>query len=206
MLSNNRIIAALHLPDSVPALISAARAVIARLAGNAAFPSPSPTLALVTGAIDDLEVAQATTHSRLRGAVTVRNEKRTQVITYLYELKAYVQHVADAGDPGEAAALIESAGMAVRKSATRPPRAFAARHGRVSGSIDLVTRAAAHRASYEWESSADGGRTWVLLPVTMQAKTTVTGLAPGSTACFRYRPVTKDGEGDWSDPVSIVVV
>jgi hypothetical protein len=45
----------------------------------------------------------------------------------------------------------------------------------------------------------------VSLPFTTQASTTVSGLTPGSTVHFRYRPVTKDGAGDWSQPVSIMV-
>ena len=33
----------------------------------------------------------------------------------------------------------------------------------------------------------------------------VTGLAPGATVQFRYRPVTKAGEGDWSQTVVLLV-
>jgi hypothetical protein len=37
----------------------------------------------------------------------------------------------------------------------------------------------------------DGGKTWITAPATLQAKTTVSDLAAGTTAQFRYRPVTK---------------
>jgi hypothetical protein len=50
-----------------------------------------------------------------------------------------------------------------------------------------------------------GGKTWVTAPATLQAKTTVAGLVPGSTAQFKYRAVTKTGEGDWSQRVSLMV-
>jgi len=53
----------------------------------------------------------------------------------------------------------------------------AARRGRVPGSIEVIAASAARRASYEWGSSTDGGKTWVSLPVTLQAKTIVTGLS-----------------------------
>jgi hypothetical protein len=33
----------------------------------------------------------------------------------------------------------------------------------------------------------------------------VSGLAPGATVQFRYRPVTKVGEGDWSQTVVLIV-
>ena len=63
------------------------------------------------------------------------------------------------------------------KSSTRHGEAFAASAG--------------HRASYEWEYSTDGGKTWVTTPVTLQAKTTILGLTAGTTVQFRHRPVTK---------------
>jgi DNA-directed RNA polymerase specialized sigma24 family protein len=53
--------------------------------------------------------------------------------------------------------------------------------------------------------SLDGGKTWVAAPSTLQAKTNVYGFAPGATVLFRFRPVTKAGEGDWSQPVSLIV-
>jgi len=84
----------------------------------------------------------------------------------------------------------------------RKPRVFSARPGHVPGSIVLIAASAARRASYEWGSSTDGGKTWVSLPVTLQAKTLVTGLSPGSVVQFRYRSVTRIGEGEWSSPVS----
>jgi hypothetical protein len=42
-------------------------------------------------------------------------------------------------------------------------------------------------------------------PCTLQAKTTLTGLPVGSTVEFRYRPVVKTGEGDWSQTVTLVI-
>jgi hypothetical protein len=33
----------------------------------------------------------------------------------------------------------------------------------------------------------------------------VMGLTPGATVVFRCRPVTKAGEGDWSQPSAIIV-
>jgi hypothetical protein len=42
-------------------------------------------------------------------------------------------------------------------------------------------------------------------PVTLQAKTTIMGLTPGATVTFRYRGVTKTGEGDWSQLITFIV-
>jgi hypothetical protein len=48
--------------------------------------------------------------------------------------------------------------------------------------------------------STDGGRTWVDLPLTTKASTTIAGLTPGSTVTLRHRVLTKTGMGDWDAP------
>jgi hypothetical protein len=196
--------AILKLPVSVPALLTYARGVVTRMTGNPAFPNPTPPLATVTQAIDDLQTAETAALARTKGAVATRNDKRAALRVRLLELRGYIQTRANAAAEN-GAALIESAGVAVRKTPTRRARAFAAKPGAVSGTAKIVTVSGGRRASYEWHYSTDGGKTWVLAPVTLQAKTTIAGLLPGTTVLFKSRTVTKAGEGDWSQPASLVV-
>lgn len=194
----------LNLPSSAPALITYARGIVMRMTANPSFPSPTPTLAAVTQAIDDLQSAETAALARTKGAATTRDDKRAALLVLLQELRGYIQVTANASvDNG--AAIIESAGVAVRKTATRRARAFAAKPGAVSGSAKVVAVSVGPRASYEWQSSVDGGKTWVTAPTTLQAKTTIAGFAPGATVQFRSRAVTKAGEGDWSQTVSLVI-
>jgi hypothetical protein len=202
--TTHRTIASLDLPTKVPALITRARAIVQSLTGNSAFPTTDPPLTTVTAAIDDLEVSETATQSKVRGAAATRNVKRTTLVTLLHQLKADVQQVADAS-PEQAPTLIQNAGLSVKKTAVRAPRVFAAKPGTVTGEVELVARSAARRASYEWETSTDGGKTWVPAPPTLQAKTVVTGLTAGSAVQFRYRAVTKTGAEDWSQPVTLLV-
>jgi hypothetical protein len=200
----HRSLASLLLPKKVPALITYAQGIVKSMTGNAAFATPSPTLASITQAINDLQTAETAVLARTKGAATTRNDKRTALLTLLQELRSYIQVQADASmDTG--AAIIESAGIAVKKTAVRAPRVFDAKPGAVSGTVKLVTNSAGHRASYEWEYSTNGGQSWVTMPTTLQAKTSLTGLTSGGTVQFRYRPVTKTGEGNWSQPVSLLV-
>jgi len=202
--NTHRTTAALKLPTAIAALISTARTIVQSMTGNGSFPAPEPALATVTAAINDLETAEVSARGRTKGAVAARNQKRAALVTLLDELKAYVQKVAD-GDPTHAPAVIESAGMNLRKAVVRVKRVFAAKAGAVSGAVELLAPSAGHRASYEWEYSTDGGKTWQLMPATLQAKTTTAGLPVGSTYAFRYRPVVRTGALDWSEPVSILI-
>ena len=68
----------------------------------------------------------------------------------------------------------------------------------------LVARAAKTRASYNWQQSSDGV-IWVDLPRTVRADAEVTGLAAGVRYSLRYRTLTKEAVGDWSDVVSVLV-
>ena len=202
--SNRRVTATLNLPHAVPALIAYAQGVVQRMTGNPSLPNPTPTIAAIGAAIADLQAAQTAALTRAKGTATVRNDKRTALVALLQQLRAYVQATADANQ-GSGAAIIESAGVAVRKTATRHARTFAATPGPVSGSAKVVAASAGQRASYEWQVSADGGKTWTAAPPTLQAKTTFSALPSGTIVAFKYRAVTRTGPGDWSATVSLLV-
>ena len=202
--TNHRSIVSLKLPTPVPALIAYAQQIVKAMTGNAAFPTPVPALTAVTTATDDLQSAQTVARTRVQGAVITRNEKKTALVVLLEQLKGYIQTTADANIEN-AASIIASSGMGVRKPVVRAPRVFGAQSGALSGTAKLFAAPAGHRASYEWQYSTDGGKTWVPASVTLQAKTTIVGLTPGASVQFRYRPVTKTGEGDWSQTLVLIV-
>jgi hypothetical protein len=196
-------LAVLALPKRINVLITYADNVVARMMGNAYFPSPSPALATVSAAITDLQNAETAALARTKGAAAIRNAKRATLISLLQQLRTYVQTVVD-GNEENAPAMIQSAGMAVKKAATRKPRVFAALAGAISGTVKLVAPSAGHRVSYAWQYSTDG-KTWIDLAMTVQARATLSGQTPGTVLQFRYRTASKTGETDWSSPVTYTV-
>jgi hypothetical protein len=199
----HRSLAVLDLPKRINVLITFADGVVTAMTGNASFPSPSPALAAVSAAITDLQTAETAALARTKGAVSTRNAKRAVLVTMLQSLRMYVQAIADANGEN-APAIIQGAGIAVKKTGVRPPRVFAALAGAVSGAVKLVAPSAGRRAFYAWQDSTDG-KTWNDLALTLQAKTILTGQTPGTVLQFRYRTVVKTGQTDWSAPVSYVV-
>ena len=107
--------------------------------------------------------------------------------------------------PENGASIIESSGLAVRKTPARAARAFTAEPGPVSGTATVTAVSAGQRTFFEWQSSSDGGKTWVSAPSSVKTKAVITGLTVGTTVQFRYRTVSKTGEGDWSQAVALVV-
>ena len=198
-------IAILAFPSKAPEAIVFTNNVIQKVTGNPNFTQPVPTLAVILAALNDLHAAQTAAVSRGKGAASIRNAKLKLLKGLLVQLRAYVQGVADAS-PENGAAIIESAGFAVRKVSPRGKRAFVAKPGPIAGSVHVTAVTAGPRSSYEWQYSLDGGKTWVAMPATIQGKTTITGLPSGTTVLFRYLVVTaKGGQGDWSAPTSVVV-
>jgi hypothetical protein len=198
--------AVLKLPEyKVPLLITYARSILRAVTGNPRFPSPQPPLATLKAAVDALEAAETATRTRMLGTVQARDDRRLALVILLGQLCNHVQATADS-DADHGASIIESAGIAVKKSRALPARVFAAKRGRVSGSVNLSAPKAGNRAGYEWAYSIDREKTWVSAPFTVRASTTVSGLEPGLMVHFRYRAVTKDGTGDWSQPVSAIIV
>jgi hypothetical protein len=195
---------ALKLPAKIGDFVTYAHNVITKVTNNPSFPNITATIAALTAALSDLQNAETAALSRTKGAATVRNEKRTVVVTLLRQLRGIVQTAADA-TPENGASIIESSGLAVRKVPARAARAFTAKPGPVSGTATVTAVSAGPRTFYEWQYSSDGGKTWVNAPSSVRTTSVLTGLPGGTTVQFRYRSVSKAGEGDWSQAVALLV-
>jgi len=205
MKSVSRALAVLKMSHRVQYLITFAQSVATAMTGNASFLSPVPTLATLEADIATLVTAETAALTRAKGAAQNRNAKRVVVKGDLERLKAYVQWVADAANPSDAAAVILSAGMSVRKVTPHAKADLAVKQGAVSGALTLTAKAAATKAAYNWQYSIDK-KTWTPLPQTLKAKTGVSGLTAATTYYFRCQALTpKGGESDWGQVVSFLV-
>jgi hypothetical protein len=185
--------------------VTHAQSVVGAMTDNPHFPAPLPALWVVSKAVSDLRTAETAALTRAQGTIDTRNDERRMLVSLLHQLRAYVQVIADA-DPRNGAFIIESAGLAVRKRPARRPRVFSAKPGAESGEVKLIAPSAGHRSAYEWEYSIDGGATWLAMAPTLQAKTSITGLTPGSSVQFKYRWVDKSGASSWSQPITMPTV
>jgi hypothetical protein len=200
----HRVLAVLNLPEHVPDQIKNGEAVQAALTNNPNFPLPDPIIAAFNDALTKYSAAETAAQTRAKGTIASRNAAKVVYVGALHALKARVQQVADA-NPEQAEAIITSTSLAVKKSALRQKQGFVAKYGATSGTVHVTAPAAGARASYEWQYSIDGGKTWVDAPNTLQAKTTISNLPVATVVEFRYRVTTKTGQGDWSLPTSLLV-
>jgi hypothetical protein len=170
------------------------------------FVTPSPTVASVTTHLNELLTAEGLAQTRAAGTAAARNLAYDVVLDDIYALQRYVQNLADtAGSTAESISIIEASGFSLKVNGVHVKPALAVKNGDVSGSVKLVAKAAAKRVSYNWQQSLSVSAPWTELPTTLQAKTMVSGLTPGAKVFLRVRPVFKDGPGNWSQSVSIIV-
>jgi hypothetical protein len=200
----HRILAALNLPTHVADELKYGESVFAGVTNNPHFPMPDPVITAFSDSLTKYGAAETAAQSRLKGTVAARNAARVVFLGAIHALKARIQSVADAS-PEQAEAIITSTTLAVKKTVTRQKQTFVVKYGPTSGTVHVVAKSAGSRASYEWQYSTDGGKTWTQVPNTLQAKTTIVGLPVATTVEFRYRVTTKTGMGDWGLPTSILV-
>lgn len=186
--------AVLKLPRRVKDIGAYTQSIITSMTGNSSFPNPSPALATVQADLDAFNASEATALTRAKGAAEARNAKLLALEDDLRHLLDYVQGVANA-DPASADAIIQSAGMAVRKVTLHAKGDIVVKQGPVSGSVKLVVKAVATRACYEWQYSTDQ-KTWTEVPPTLQSKTEIDGLTPATAYFFHFRGITKDGKDE----------
>jgi hypothetical protein len=192
------------LPTSPLKAAALARSVVTAMTGEPLFPSPSPSLTKVSDDLDALGVAEVAVLTRGYGTRATRDSLLAVVRADYGQLAAYVQAIADGSPVGEAEVVVAAAGMSYKKPSLWDTPLFRVVDGPNSGSVKLIARWAADRATYTFEYSLDG-ITWILVKLQFQCKTTLSGLTPGQTYLFRCRVATKDGLGDWCDVVSHLV-
>ncbi len=199
-----RALAVLKLPTHIADQIKLGQALQAALVSNPHFPLPDPIITAFDHALTKYNAAETVAQTRAKGTIAARNAAKVVYTSAIHALKARVQQIADA-TPDQAEAIITSTTLAVKKVTPRQKQSFVARYGATSGAVEVIAKAAAPRASYEWQYSIDGGKTWVSTPNTLQSKTTITMLPVATVVEFRVRATTKSGQGDWGLPTSLLV-
>jgi hypothetical protein len=198
-------VAILRLPRLNKPFITFAKAVHDHLKDNPSFPTPSPTLAVFAADIKAFDEAETKAATKAKGTAEIRNAKRRKVKEDLLHLRDYVQNVVEAqATVRDGASLIESAFMSVRQSSKRSRAELSAKNAEVSGTVVLDAKAVARTAAYYWQYSLDR-QTWTSVPETIQAKTVIAGLTPATKYYFRFRALTRTGETDFSQVVSLLV-
>jgi len=176
---------------------------VTMLTGNANFATPTPTLAALTDACEELVVRN--TEVLFNGGKVAFEAKRLAVVkleALLKELAGYVQALSG-GDK----AKILSAGFDVRKRAEPigmlpAPQDMEARISNFSGRIDLDWKRVPGTRIYQvWMTAGDPtlATGWTMVAVSTKTRTVIDNLTTGTFYTFRVNAVGAAGESPMSE-------
>lgn len=195
---------------SITDKIAKGRRIVAAMTNNTNFPTPTPAMADVTAAVDDLEKAFAsvqTAKSEVATRVGVQDNAHAKFDQVLTQLAGYVESVA-----GKDGTLITSAGMEMKSSPSSPtipspPQALNATAGDHEGHIELSWKAVPNARSYTIEASNDPATPtgWTQVAIATSASKTINNLTSGKRYWFRVAAVGAGGQSGWSEHATKVV-
>lgn len=196
--------------QTVPTKIENARHYVTVMTGNPNFTTPSPTLASITTAVNALETAYNAALGGGKVLTATMHDKEAILDNLLTQLGHYVEGVANGSET-----IILSAGMTVKASTgPRGTLGFVIKNGERGGEVKLSTKSQAHHA-YMWQvvldplpdesAEVDPTHTWELMAVTTKASIVKVDLEIGEKYWFRVATVGKNGQNDWSNPISKMI-
>lgn len=190
---------------SAPEQFARARQMVTAMTGNAAFPTPNPTLAHVTASIDAAEADYANAQAAKQAAITgtaVSHDSIAVMVAELQKLASHVQSVASDEQTVLSAGMFVAGAGGPLMQAT-PPGAVAATQGDHDGTMDIHYDGQKAR-SYVIEISLDPptATSWTHAAVSTKSSVTITGLTSGTRYWFRVAAVTSSGQSAWSDPAT----
>jgi hypothetical protein len=180
---------------------------------SAIFVTPNPPIASLQNQIAAVGKAQNLVLTRVVGAASARDVQLGILVGMLETGLGYTQGLADAAATyAQAAAIIEAAGLSVAAPPTRTKDVLGVTQAAPGGPVALVANVGAlagrtkKKTQFNWEYTADGGKTFIAMPSTPKCTTTLANLTPLSTYGFRVNVTDSDGiAGPWSQIVSFLV-
>lgn len=187
-------------------LLAFVRNVTALMTNNTQYPTPMPTLAVLTTSVNAFETG---VHDALDGgkiAIATRNAARVELLALMRQLAAYVQASCNA----DLLALIGSGFDAVRAPspvgvlpAPQNPRLMlTGKSGELLFKFDRVNNA----NNYSVQTAPAATGPWEDDSLSTAARVLIGGLTPGETLWARACANGSAGASEWSTPTTAMAV
>jgi hypothetical protein len=176
------------------------------------FPTPNPALVIFSNQIAVTDKAQVVAGQGAKGSAAARDVQVGLLAGMMGTELMYMQSVADAGSPDEAVSTLLAGGVEIAAFGPREKAILTVTQGPVPGAVALAANAGAllsgkrrRKHFFQWEYTTDG-KTFLAMPSTPEASTTLTGLTPLTTVGCRVAVVMAKGIASaWSQVVNFLV-
>ncbi len=175
------------------------------------YTPPFSDMADFLTAIDKLETCIQNVKVRVLGAAAAKKVAKTDLYNFLKSALEYINKMAR-NKPLSAEEIITGANMLVCAAHKVMKPQLSAKPTGAAGEVNLQCIAVQldgkyYKATYNWQISSDGGKTWDNLSDTVEAKLKVIGLVVTTTVKFRQRANSKKfGITAWCTPVDYTVM
>ena len=187
-------------------LIVFVRNVVTMLTDNTQYPSPSPTLAAVTAAVNDFETK---VHDALDGgkiAIATRNAARVELLALMRPLAAYVQTHCEA----DLLLLLTSGFTAVRAPSPvgtlpqpqNPRLSLTDKSGELQFKFERVKNA----NNYSIQTAPTANGPWEDEDLSSASRVIIGGLTPGEVIWARACANGSAGASEWTGPTSAMAL
>jgi hypothetical protein len=182
------------------------RNVITMMTGNVSFPTPSPSLTVVTAAVNDLEVKTQEALNGGRMEMAARRAAEATALSLARQLGNYVESQAN----GDLEVLLSSGFEAIKAPS---PSVVPTTPGKPTLNYTGVTGELLFRFtgdynvrnfSIQYGESATGP--WTDYGLSSSTRVTLAGLTPGKTYWARACANGAAGTSDWCTPASLMAV
>jgi hypothetical protein len=181
-------------------LVTISGRIVESMTGNANFPAPFPTLAVVV-ATRNSYVSAVNGLDRGADSIALRNQTRAALGQALRDLALYVQH-ASQGDRVKLTGSGFPAQLGKRNPASRlaPPQNVRLRRTRISTQLVALCTAVPSARSYQWRfANALAPTVWTQPDPIGTARFVLDNVVPGTTYIVQVRVFGTLGPSDWSD-------
>lgn len=192
---------------SITEFVTVARNIITKMTGNTDFPTPEPSLADFTTAVDDLDMANQKSLNGGSEEILIRDQKYAAVKKMYTGLGAYVELKAK-GD----LVKIASTGFDHRKPSQplaplEQVKGLAAVPNVIHGMVDLRWKKVTGAKIYAIFMTNDiSGNNFTLIGKSSKTKFSATGLESGKQYWFKVMAIGTGEDGAESDPATTFVL
>jgi hypothetical protein len=194
--------------DSDEKLIISVGAILTALTGNVRFPTPAPTLPVITASLDAFSIAVTNAVDAGRVERAIKREKRAALVALMRQLASYVQVTAN-----NDLAVFLSSGFPVQKTQREPigvlpaPANLTVTFGPRSGELRAAAGPVSGAAIFNWRISTAANPNVVVQALqTTAANCTFNSLTPGVVYQVEANVVGSAGPSDWTEPVPQMAV
>lgn len=189
-------------------LIVTVQNVIAGVTDNPKYPTPLPTPAALTTALNAFTVALADAANGGTELTAIKNAKRTELVSLMTQLAAYITVTANGDLP-----TLLSSNFPIQKPSRTPVGPVAApgsptlKQGGVSGTMIASVSPVFGASTYNWSLAlASAPDKSVQTAQTVGGRVTFDGVTAGEDYSVSVNAVGAAGTSDWSDASTLIVI